>query len=194
MGRTACWLSYDVGRMQASLGTPVPRTQTVAPGPKVLSGLASRRNQGSSSEHRGPANHVASVNAWQLIGRGCLRFPTLPWQLFDLTSPCDMQGKPSLPAIVGDAGWPSFAINGEGAEPPLPILSLLACFVLLTPLLTVPSMAPRKKFSAAEKGKTPREGPGSSAPKRGSGRPRKHAATPAVAHRCGGAVARGGDR
>ena len=113
MGRTACWLSHAVGRRQASLGTPVPRTPTVAPGPKVCSGLASRRSQGSSTEHRGPPKPMASVEAWRLIGRGRLRFPTVPRQLHDLTSPCDMQGKPSLPAIVGDAGWPSLAINGE---------------------------------------------------------------------------------
>ena len=35
-------LSHAMGRRQASLGTPVPRTPTVAPGPKVCSGLASR--------------------------------------------------------------------------------------------------------------------------------------------------------
>ena len=56
-------------------------------------------------------------------------------------------------------------------------------------------MAPSKKFSVAEKGKAPREGPGSPAPKRGRDRPRKHTTTPAVAP-CsrGGAAARGGGR
>ena len=54
-------------------------------------------------------------------------------------------------------------------------------------------MAPSKRFSAAEKGKAPREGPGSPAPKRGRGRPRKHTMTPAMGPRSrGGAVARGG--
>ena len=182
MGRTACWLSHTVGRRQASLGTPVPRTPTAAPGPKARSGLASRRSQGSSLERRGPQKPGALVDAWRLIGHGRLRFPMLPRQLHDLTSPCDMQGKPSLPAVVGGAGWPSLAINGEGAEPPLPISSSLACFFFLAPLLAVPPMAPRRKFSAAEKGKAPREGPGSPAPKRGRGRPRKHAASPAMAH------------
>ena len=43
-----------------------------------------------------------------------------------------------------------------------------------------------------EKGKAPREGPGSPAPTRGRGRPRKHAVTPAVAHCRGGAATRGG--
>ena len=75
MGRTACWLSHAVGRMQASLGTPVPRTPTIAPRPKVRSGLASRRSQGSSSEHRGPPKPAASVDAWRLIGRGRLCCP-----------------------------------------------------------------------------------------------------------------------
>ena len=92
MGRTACWLSHAVGRRQASLGTPVPRTPTVAPGPKVRSGLASRQCQGSSSEHRGTQKPAASVDAWQLIGCGRLRFPTLPWQLHDLTSPWCVRG------------------------------------------------------------------------------------------------------
>ena len=40
MGRTARWHSHAVGRRQGSLGTPVPRTPTVAPGPKVHSDLA----------------------------------------------------------------------------------------------------------------------------------------------------------
>ena len=120
--------------------------------------MASRRSQGSSSEHRGPQKPAASVDAWRFIGRGRLCFPTLPRRLHDLTSPCDMQGKPSLPVIVGDAGWPSLAINGEGAEPPLPISSLLACFFLLAPLLT--TMAPIRRFSTEEKGKAPRDGPG----------------------------------
>ena len=85
IGRTACWHSHAVGRRQASLGTPVPRTPTVAPGPKVRSGLASRRSEGPSSEHCGPQKPVASVDVWRLIGRGRLRFPTLPRQLLDLT-------------------------------------------------------------------------------------------------------------
>ena len=78
-------LGHAMGRRQASLGTPVPRTPTVAPGPKVRSGLASRRSQGSSLEHRGPQKPAASVDAWWLIGRECLRFPTLPRQLLALT-------------------------------------------------------------------------------------------------------------
>ena len=30
IGHTACWLSHAAGRRQESLGTPVPRTPTVA--------------------------------------------------------------------------------------------------------------------------------------------------------------------
>ena len=37
-------LSHDVGHRQASLGTPIPRTPIVAPGPKERSGLALRRS------------------------------------------------------------------------------------------------------------------------------------------------------
>ena len=85
-----------MGCRQASLGTPVPRMLTVDPGPKVCSGLASRRSQGSSSERRGPQNPAASVDVWRLIGRGRLRFPTLPRQLLDLTKGCHRQHLPSL--------------------------------------------------------------------------------------------------
>ena len=151
---------------------------TVAPGPKVRSGLASRRSQGSSTERCGPQKPAASVDAWQLIGRGRLRFPTLPRQLLDLTSPCDMQGKPSLPAIVGSAGWPSLAINEEGAEPLSPISSSLACFFLLAPLLT--TMAPIRRFSAEEKGKAPRDDPGPLPPKKRSIHHRDEAAMQVV--------------
>ena len=72
-----------MGRGQASLGTLIPRTLTVAPRPKAHSGLASRRSQRSSAEHRGPQKPAALVDAWRLIGRGRLRFPTLPRQLPD---------------------------------------------------------------------------------------------------------------
>ena len=89
-----------MGRRQASLGTPVPITPTVAPGPKARSDLASRRSQRASAEHRGPQQPAALVDAWRLIGRGRLRFPTLPRQLPDLTSPCCMQKGLSLPAIM----------------------------------------------------------------------------------------------
>ena len=117
LGHTRPLASHAVGRRQASLGTPIPRTPTVAPGPKARSNLASRRSQRSSVERRRPQKPAPSVDAWRLIGRGRLRFPTLPQQLHDLTSPCDMQGKPSLLAIVGGAGWSSLAINGEGRSP-----------------------------------------------------------------------------
>ena len=178
MGHTACWLSLTMGRGQASLGTPVTRTPTVAPGPKVLSGLVSRRSQGSSTEHRGPQKPTASVDAWWSIGRGRLRFPTLPRQLHDLTSPCDMQGKPSLPVIVGGARWPSPAVNEGGAEPPSPISSLLACSFLLAPLLT--TMAPIRRFSAEEKGKAPRDDPGPLPPKKRSAHRRDEVAMQVV--------------
>ena len=113
--------------------------------------------------------------------------------LLDLTSPCDMQGKPSLPVIMGGAGWPSSAINGEGAEPPSPISSWFTCFFLLAPSLEV--MAPLKGFSAAEKGKAPRERLGSPPPKQGRGHPRKHVVTPAMAPGSrGGAAMRGRSR
>ena len=39
-GPTGPLLSHVAGRRQASLGTPIPRTPTVAPGPKACSDLA----------------------------------------------------------------------------------------------------------------------------------------------------------
>ena len=54
MGRTACWLSHAAGCRQASLGTPIPRTPTVAPGPKVRSGLVSREAKGQVRSTAGP--------------------------------------------------------------------------------------------------------------------------------------------
>ena len=118
------------------------------------------------------------ADAWRLMGGGRLHFPMLPRQLLDLTSPCDMQGKPSLPAIMGGAGWPYLATNGEGAEPPSPISSSLACFFLLAPLLT--TMAPIRKFSAEEKGKAPCDDPGPLPPKKRSVHHRDEAAMQVV--------------
>ena len=123
-------------------GDPRSRNADSSPRAQGALGLGFAAKPRPSSEHRGPQKPAASVDAWWMIGCGHLCFPMLPRQLHDLTSPCDMQGKPSLPAIVGDAGWPSLAINGEGAEPPLPISSSLACFFFLAPLLAVPPMAP----------------------------------------------------
>ena len=45
---------------------------------------------------------AALVDAWRLIGRGRLRFPMLPRQLPDLTSPCCMQGKTIITCDRGD--------------------------------------------------------------------------------------------
>ena len=82
-----------MGRRKACLGTPVPMTLIVAPGPKACSELASRRSQGASA---------ASVDAWRLMGRGRLRFPMLPRQLSDLMSPCCMQRKIIITYDRGD--------------------------------------------------------------------------------------------
>ena len=91
-------LVHAVGRRQASLGTPIPRTPTVAPGPKVRSGLASRRSRRSSAERRGPQKPAASVDAWRLIGRGRLRFPTLPLNPPGYAAPAAYIVIPSPPA------------------------------------------------------------------------------------------------
>ena len=130
---------------------------TVAPMPKVRSGLPLRRSHGSGREHRGPQKSASSVDAWRLIGRGRHRFPTLPRQLHDLTSPCDMQGKPSLPTIVGDAGGPSLAINGEGAGAPVAHL-FLACLLLCSIACSVIDGATKEVLCCRER-KGPSRGP-----------------------------------
>ena len=56
----------------------------------------------------------------------------------------------------------------EGAEPPSPISSQFACFLLLAPSLVAIPMAPIRRFSAEEKGKAPRDEPGLLPPKKRS--------------------------
>ena len=56
----------------------------------------------------------------------------------------------------------------EGAEPPSPISSLFACFLLLAPPLVEIPMAPIRRFSTEEKGKAPRDEPGLLPPKKRS--------------------------
>ena len=55
-----------MGRRQASLGTLVPRTPTVAPGPKARSDLASRRSQRARVKRRGPQPPADLIDAWRL--------------------------------------------------------------------------------------------------------------------------------
>ena len=54
-------------------------------------------------------------------------------------------------------------------------------------------MAPTRMFLASEKGKAPKEGPDSPPPKRGRGRPRKHAATAVTVPRGSGRGFSGSD-
>ena len=89
-----------MGRRYAILGTPVPRTPTVAPGPKALSSLALRQSQRASAERRGPQPPAALVTVWRLMGRGRLRFPTLPWQLFSPDKRLAHATEPSWPSFV----------------------------------------------------------------------------------------------
>ena len=107
-----------MGHRQASLGTPVPRTSTVAPGPKARSGLASRRGQRASAERRGPPKPAALVDAWRLIGCGLLRFPTLLRQLPNLTNPYDMQGKTIITCDRGGRWWAFSCYKWGGVQSP----------------------------------------------------------------------------
>ena len=169
-----------MGRRQANLGTPVPRMPTVAPRPKAHSDLASRRSQRASAERHGTQPLAALIDAWRLTGHGRLRFPTLPRQPPDLTSPWCMQRKPSLPMIVGVACWPSPAINEEGAEPASPISSCSARFFFLASLLAATPMALIRRFSTSEKGKAPRDEPGPLPPKKRLARHRDVVVRPEV--------------
>ena len=54
MGHTGLLGSHVVGRRQASLGTPVPRTPTVAPGPKARMDLAVPRGERAGAKRHGP--------------------------------------------------------------------------------------------------------------------------------------------
>ena len=158
-----------MGRRQASLGTPVPGTPTVAPGPKARSDLASRRSQGESAERRGPQQPAAPLDAWRLIGRGRLRFPALPRQLPDLTSPCCMQKNHHYLRSWRPAVGLPLAINEERGRAPVTHLFLHSARFFFFLLATL--MALVKMFSAADKGEARKEGPGSPPPKRGRGRP-----------------------
>ena len=57
-----------------------PRSQNADSSPRAQGalGLGFAVKPRSSTEHHGPQKPAASVDAWQLIGRGRLCFPTLP--------------------------------------------------------------------------------------------------------------------
>ena len=54
IGRTGLLVEPRGEPQAGKSGDPVPRTPTVAPGPKAHSNLASRRSQRASEERRGP--------------------------------------------------------------------------------------------------------------------------------------------
>ena len=108
MGRTGPLVEPRLGPQAGKSGDPRSQNDDVAPGPKARSDLASRRSQRASAECRGPQQPTALVDAWRLIRRGRLRFPTLPRQLPDLTSPCCMQRKI---IITCDRGGRRFAFS-----------------------------------------------------------------------------------
>ena len=54
LGPTGPYQERDVGRRQASLGTLVPNTPTVAPVPKARAELASGRSLGEDEASRAP--------------------------------------------------------------------------------------------------------------------------------------------
>ena len=64
MGHTRPRVEPRRGPQVGKSGTPIPRTPTVAPGPKARSNLASRRSQRASVECRGSQPPAASVDAW----------------------------------------------------------------------------------------------------------------------------------
>ena len=151
-----------MGRREASLGTLVPRTSTVAPGPKARSDLASRRSQSARAKRRGAQSRADLVDAWRLMGRGCLHFPTLPRQPVVLTTTGCMQKNHHYLELLEASGWAPSGYKRERGRSPL----LISVLSLLTPpssssshCLVKASMAPGRRFSAVEKGKTPRVEP-----------------------------------
>ena len=54
MGHAGPPLSHAAGRRQASLGTPVPRMPTEAPGPKARPDLAEQGGERARAKRRGP--------------------------------------------------------------------------------------------------------------------------------------------
>ena len=64
MGRTRPLVEPRHGPQAGKSGTLVPRTLTIAPGPKARSDLASRQSQGASAEHSGPQSPTALVDVW----------------------------------------------------------------------------------------------------------------------------------
>ena len=54
MGRAGPPLSHAAGRRQASLGTPILRTPTVAPGPTACPDLDEKRGERASAKRHGP--------------------------------------------------------------------------------------------------------------------------------------------
>ena len=77
-----------MGRRQASLSTLVPRTPTVAPGPKALLDLASGRSQRARAKRRGPQSHVDLADAWRPDWMWPAPLPHTARQLLDLTAAC----------------------------------------------------------------------------------------------------------
>ena len=121
-----------MGRRQASLGTPVPRMLTVAPGTKARSNLALRLSEGASAERRRPQQPAATVGAWRLIGRGRHRFRMLPRPLPHLTSSCCMQKNHHyLRSWRPEVGLPLAINKGRGRAPVAHLFLHSACFFFL---------------------------------------------------------------
>ena len=78
MGRTGPLVEPCRGPQAGKSGDPHSQDADSSPEPKARSDLASRRSQRASAQRRGPQEPAAFVDACRLIGRGRLRFPTLP--------------------------------------------------------------------------------------------------------------------
>src|SRR4051812_19479482 len=96
-----------MGRRQESLGSLVPRTRTVALGPKPRSDLASRCIQRARVKRHGTQSPADRVDAWHLMGCGCLHFPTPPRQLPDLTTALHKRPSHHCPLCLPSTPLPS---------------------------------------------------------------------------------------
>ena len=134
-----------MGRRQASLGTPVPRTPTVAPGPKARPDLAVQGGGRARAKRRGPYQPAALGAAWRLIGLEHLHFPMVPRQLHGLDK--SLHAKRVM--ITCDRGGRRLAFSGYKYG--------TACALPVHPPL---SSCPRRGGSRLQRrGRLAREGP-----------------------------------
>lgn len=101
LGRTRPLTEPHGGLQAGRTGYPQVQDADSSPWAQGMLGL------GFQAKPKGKCGATRALTAcglddvWQLMGRGRLRFPTLPRQLLNLTIECCMQKGPSLLEIMG---------------------------------------------------------------------------------------------